>query len=111
MPDQGNHCPFLNRADRRCSEHFSLDHLQHAFKYCFDRYTTCPMYMELLAERRSRREREGVNNVVGITPLASTPAPRPAPSIKPIPVTVQIRIAGGVATHRPPAPARTATAA
>ena len=107
MPDQGNHCPFLNRADRRCSEHFSLDHLQHAFKYCFDRYTTCPMYMELLSERRSRREREGVSNVVVAIPSASPPPPA---INRPIPVTVQIRIPGSVA-HRPPASTRTATAA
>jgi hypothetical protein len=50
-----NHCPFLNRTDARCSKHFCLDHLQHAFKFCFDRYKACPVYLELLVERRVRR--------------------------------------------------------
>lgn len=60
MPDRSEHCPFLNRADVRCSGHFSLDHLQHAFKYCFDRYKACPVYLELLLERRVRRLRDAV---------------------------------------------------
>jgi len=55
MHDMSDHCPFLNRSDRRCSEHFRLDHLQHAFKYCFDEYQTCPVYAEQLAERQGRR--------------------------------------------------------
>jgi hypothetical protein len=56
MAEQAHHCPFLNRADPRCSRHFSLDSLDHAFKYCFDRYKTCPVYLELLVERRLRRQ-------------------------------------------------------
>jgi hypothetical protein len=55
MPDQANHCPFLNRADERCSQHFSLDRLAYAFRYCFDGYVVCPTYLELLRERRVRR--------------------------------------------------------
>jgi hypothetical protein len=55
MGEQAHHCPFLNRADPRCSRHFSLDSLDHAFKYCFDRYKACPVYLELLVERRVRR--------------------------------------------------------
>jgi hypothetical protein len=55
MRDMSDHCPFLNRSDRRCSDHFRLDHLQHAFKYCFDEYQTCPVYAEQLAERQGRR--------------------------------------------------------
>jgi hypothetical protein len=55
MADHARHCPFLNRADDRCSTSFSLDHLQRAFGYCFGSYEACPMYAELLAERRIRR--------------------------------------------------------
>ena len=51
----GEHCPFLNRSDRRCSEFLSLDRIAHAFDYCFGEYKSCPMYLELLAERRVRR--------------------------------------------------------
>jgi hypothetical protein len=57
MTDQGHHCPFLNRADARCSQHFSLDRLGHAFDYCFGYYEGCGVYLELLAERRVRRAR------------------------------------------------------
>lgn len=55
MPDHGLHCPFLNRADARCSNFFSLERLDHAFGYCFDQYQGCPVYRELLVERRVRR--------------------------------------------------------
>ena len=54
MPDRVEHCPFLNRSDDRCAENFKIDHLQHAFKFCFGRYKTCPSYVELLIERRVR---------------------------------------------------------
>jgi hypothetical protein len=57
MTDQVRHCPFLNRADTRCSEHFSLDSLGHAFDYCFGYYEGCAVYLELLAERRIMRAR------------------------------------------------------
>ena len=49
------HCPFLNRLDARCSEFFSLDRLQHAYKFCFDRYGDCPRYQMMLSERQQRR--------------------------------------------------------
>ena len=56
MPDTKDlHCPFLNRSDHRCSEMFNLDHLQHAFKFCFDQFAACPMYAQMLAERQGRR--------------------------------------------------------
>lgn len=55
MPDTAHHCPFLNRADERCSSHFSLDRLQHAFKFCFDGYKSCPLYLQLFVERQVRR--------------------------------------------------------
>jgi hypothetical protein len=53
--DRGQHCPFLNRADSRCGSHFTLEQLEHAFAFCFDKYHACPVYRELLAERRIRR--------------------------------------------------------
>jgi hypothetical protein len=55
MSDRGQHCPFLNRTDSRCGSHFTLERLEHAFEYCFDRYNACPVYLELLVERRIRR--------------------------------------------------------
>jgi hypothetical protein len=57
MTETGHHCPFLNRADARCSRHFSLDDLGHAFDYCFGFYEGCSVYLELLVERRVRRAR------------------------------------------------------
>ena len=60
MSDRVVHCPFLNRADTRCSRHFSLDDLEHAFDHCFDRYKTCPTYLELLVERRVRRAGDSI---------------------------------------------------
>jgi hypothetical protein len=51
----GEHCPFLNRSDQRCSDKLCLDHITHAFDYCFGDYKACPVYLEQLAERRVRR--------------------------------------------------------
>src|SRR4051812_22310047 len=55
VPTTGKHCPFLNRADARCGDAFSIEKLDHAFEHCFGRYTSCTVYMELLIERRVRR--------------------------------------------------------
>jgi hypothetical protein len=55
MSDLGNHCPFLNRADGRCSNNFSLERLNHAFGFCFDQYRQCTVYREMLVERQVRR--------------------------------------------------------
>ena len=55
MADHG-HCPFLNRTDTRCSEHLTIESLGHAFEHCFDVYAACPLYLELLIERRTRGE-------------------------------------------------------
>lgn len=55
MPDSEPHCPFLNRADRRCSTFFSIEQLQHAFEHCFHAYKACSVYQELLVERQARR--------------------------------------------------------
>jgi hypothetical protein len=69
MSEHESHCPFLNRADYRCSNHFSLDKLDRAFTHCFGEYQTCPTYLEMLAERRSRQTAEGqlVPVAVGLT--------------------------------------------
>ncbi|HWE02287.1 MAG TPA: hypothetical protein VG326_07720 [Tepidisphaeraceae bacterium] len=58
MSDHGQHCPFLNRSDARCSTNFSLERLDNAYDYCFGQYADCPVYLELLVERRLRRVRE-----------------------------------------------------
>ncbi len=54
MSDRVPHCPFLNRADSRCSNHFSLDKLGSAFDHCFGEYKACSTYGEILDERRHR---------------------------------------------------------
>jgi len=54
MSDHGHHCPFLNRTDSRCGEHLKIDRLDHAFEYCFDVYAACPVYLDLLIERRTK---------------------------------------------------------
>jgi hypothetical protein len=55
MSDREPHCPFLNRADHRCSTFFSIEQLQHAFEHCFHAYKSCSVYQELLVERQARR--------------------------------------------------------
>jgi len=59
MTDRVVHCPFLNRADARCANHFSVDRLEYAFEYCFDKYKSCPTYLEILVERRVRQACDG----------------------------------------------------
>ena len=66
MQDHGPHCPFLNRTDERCSKNFSLERLDHAFAYCFGGYSSCPVYLERLLERRVRRLSGGCAPGVGI---------------------------------------------
>jgi hypothetical protein len=55
MSHQGHNCPFLNRSDSRCGGYFSLERMRHAFQHCMDDYHTCPLYAELLVERRLKR--------------------------------------------------------
>ena len=57
MSDREPYCPFLNRADRRCSSYFSIEQMQHAFEHCFHAYKSCAVYQELLVERQARRSR------------------------------------------------------
>jgi hypothetical protein len=59
MSDHESHCPFLNRADYRCSNHFSLDKLDRAFDHCFGEYQACGTYQEMLSERRGKQPAEG----------------------------------------------------
>jgi len=56
MSEHESHCPFLNRSDYRCSNHFSLDKLEAAFDHCFGTYQACPTYLEMLGERKSRQQ-------------------------------------------------------
>src|SRR5688572_20056312 len=77
MSDRENHCPFLNRADHRCSGYFSIERLQHAFEHCFHAYKACGIYRELLVERQSRRSQAaaasgGAGRIVWAT-ACSTP--------------------------------------
>lgn len=55
MDEAGCHCPFLNRADERCADRLNLSQLDYAYRYCFDAYKRCSVYVELLAERRIKR--------------------------------------------------------
>lgn len=54
MTENIEHCPFLNRADRRCAKHLNMSHLDHAMEFCFDRFEHCAVYMQRNDERRQR---------------------------------------------------------
>ena len=71
MAIHGEHCPFLNRSDDRCGNHFSLSRLQHAFSHCFSDYEVCPVYLEMLAERRARAAAQPEEAFVGAAAGAS----------------------------------------
>jgi len=80
MTQSCQHCPFLNRADARCARHFTLDDLEHAYKYCFDKYRACPTYIELLVERRVRRVEAGIAaGTVEVSLAGSEPIAAPVP--------------------------------
>jgi hypothetical protein len=66
MTDHGDHCPFLNRSDARCSKNFSLDRLNNTYDYCFGEYAACSTYLELLVERRVRRLQGSVRWGAGV---------------------------------------------
>ena len=51
------YCPFLNRADERCSGHFNLDGLEQAFAHCFGDFESCPHHGELSRERAAEQAR------------------------------------------------------
>jgi hypothetical protein len=54
MTENIEHCPFLNRSDRRCAKHLNISHLDHALEFCFDRFEQCPVYFQLADERKQR---------------------------------------------------------
>ena len=72
MSDREHHCPFLNRSDHRCSRHFSMHDMQHAFEHCFDAYKSCGVYRELLAERQTRRGQAAAASMPGVRFLWAT---------------------------------------
>jgi hypothetical protein len=89
----GEHCPFLNRSDKRCSNCLSLDRIDHAFDYCFGEYKACPVYLELLAERRVRR-------LCGLlTPPSSTCVDSDASGRNPHRPLVQLTVSGPHGAH------------
>src|SRR3982751_112714 len=90
MPGSAQHCPFLNRSDGRCAEHFSLLSLSEAFEQCFDQYTTCVVYRELLLERRIRRAEAAVLLRHGIQTVADAAATGPE-----APISSQVSIPHG----------------
>ena len=51
------YCPFLNRADERCSGHFNLDGLEQAFAHCFGDFAACPHHQEMSREREAQNAR------------------------------------------------------
>jgi hypothetical protein len=78
MPAPGEHCPFLNRSDDRCSDYFNVSRLGYAFGHCFGAYNTCPVYLELLVERRLRRLTGSLHRLSDDDAAMSSPdAPRP----------------------------------
>jgi hypothetical protein len=82
MSNHEPHCPFLNRADSRCANHFSLDKLDRAFNHCFGSYHSCATYSEMLHERQALRaggEREDHGGLtVGVVYANLTVRQRPA---------------------------------
>lgn len=97
MSDREHHCPFLNRADSRCSAFFSIERLQHAFGHCFDAYLSCEVYRELLFERQARRSEAATGGARPSAPggyLWTTACPSYQPQQKPHVKTrfVQVRL-------------------
>ena len=94
MSDRENHCPFLNRADHRCSDFFSIEQLQHAFEHCFHAYKACSVYQELLVERQARRGYAAAGRFVWATACGGTPAERNGSNTTANPTTrfVQVRL-------------------
>jgi hypothetical protein len=85
-PDRVAHCPFLNRTDPRCGSHFTLERMEHAFAYCFDRYSECPVYSDLLVERRVRRgEADRLATLtISARPRITVDAPAESASAEPV---------------------------
>jgi len=43
-------CPFLEQADVRCADHWSLKNIVRAFACCAGNYTSCPVYQQRYGE-------------------------------------------------------------
>ena len=98
MSDVPRHCPFLNRADERCASHFNIDGLGHAYRFCFDRYKTCPVYIQLLIERRVRRADAAA------TEKSREPTPAPAPLAVATAPIIEVTISAGPGINSAAAP-------
>lgn len=93
MESNGQHCPFLNRADPRCGEAFNIERLDHAFRYCFGKYTACSVYIDLLVERRvkqsaameSREPHDAGNRIIQVTVHRSVVEPVAPPRTPALP--------------------------
>lgn len=48
----GGECPFVDRADARCSVHLTMGGIGYAFDHCFDDFAACPVHAELALEGR-----------------------------------------------------------
>jgi hypothetical protein len=107
MNGRAHYCPFLNRDDDRCAENFSLDHLGAAFGRCFGSYSACPVYAELLAERRVRRSRAAHMNHLSnpgywaewVEDIEAQPAADPRENPHAQGPLVQLTFRGRVAQH------------
>ena len=42
-------CPFLEKADARCADHWSLKNIVSAFSCCAGNFTDCPVHQQLSA--------------------------------------------------------------
>ena len=53
-------CPFIDKADARCADHLTLRNISHAFAHCANRYTSCPIYQKLLADKANHDRVAGI---------------------------------------------------
>ena len=88
-------CPYVNRADHRCSTRFSLGKIDQTFSMCFGAFQGCPQYHRIHAEEHTPDD--GVVKALAGTP--ATPAtpnrgpsePGPADTFRPCRRTVRSR--------------------
>jgi hypothetical protein len=64
-------CPFMEDADSRCADHFSLNNLSDAFGFCFGRYQACPVYQRMLRDRASGRTIKAAAPVAALAPAGA----------------------------------------
>ena len=43
-------CPYVNKSDTRCANHWTLRNLCQAFTHCADQFAVCPVYRALHQE-------------------------------------------------------------